>query len=94
MFETEFEKKRRESQGRYILGLFYCNLNDKRLFVPNRWGFGKMDINIAHPTFHKIFIFLIIFLVSIVIISEILFEHKARIKGGSDYSQSPIEIKK
>jgi uncharacterized membrane protein len=94
MFETEFEKKRRESEGRYILGLFYCNQNDKRLFVPNRWGFGKMDINIANPTFHKIFIFVLIVLISIVIISEILFEHKARMKGGSDYSRTPTEITK
>lgn len=51
--ESDFEKKKRESQAKYKLGLFYSNPNDDRFFVPNRWGFGKCDINIAHPMLRK-----------------------------------------
>ncbi|NOZ75668.1 MAG: hypothetical protein GXO90_09930 [FCB group bacterium] len=41
------ENKNGKNQGHYFL-LFYWNPDDKRIFVPKRWGFG-WTVNLANP---------------------------------------------
>ncbi|RKD85036.1 hypothetical protein [Mangrovibacterium diazotrophicum] len=68
--ESNFEKSKRESEGKYKLGMFYSNENDDRVVVPDRWGIGNGEINIAHPKFRRFLLFVVIFILAGVLIFE------------------------
>ena len=68
--ESEFEKQKRISQGKYKFWTFYSNPDDDRTVVPNRWGFGRGDINIAHPRFRRMLLFIVILILTLTLIFE------------------------
>ena len=72
--ESKFEKAKRESEGKYKLGFFYFNENDKRFIVGDRWGLGKGDINIAHPKFRKLLLYLFIGIILLNIIAALIYK--------------------
>jgi uncharacterized membrane protein len=67
--ESDFEKRKRERETTFKLGLFYWNPYDKRVFVPDRFNLGLGEINFAHP---RVWYFLLI--LSILIIIGIVLE--------------------
>ncbi len=68
--ESEFEKQKRLSQGKYKFWTFYSNPDDDRTIVPNRWGFWRGDINIAHPRFRRMLLFIVILILTLTLIFE------------------------
>lgn len=59
--KTDLDKAKRRNY--YKFGLFYSNPGDKNLLVPDRWGIGRFDFNIAHPTFRKLLLFIAIIII-------------------------------
>ncbi|MFC2151238.1 hypothetical protein ACFLSE_01810 [Bacteroidota bacterium] len=70
--ESKFEKAKRENEGKYKLGLFYYNENDKRFIVGDRWVIRKGDINFAHPKFRKILLYLFIGIILLNLIAYLI----------------------
>jgi uncharacterized membrane protein len=70
--ESKFEKAKREREGKYKLGLFYYNENDKRFIVADRWVLGKGDINLAHPKFRKFLLYLFIGIILLNLLAELI----------------------